>query len=305
MYVPLPSNSPPAPHDSLPPKMKDPPPPELPFTTPDGVYKRPPPFQPSFSPTPAASDATAEDAAFLRAHFKPLSSDQLLDRLVSAELRLQKWELAASDLVSTLALSPEMTEAFYARSLRDMLSDALRTLDPIDELRHVECSMPSVATEAPAIAMLDWQGLAFSSWEIEWAPHSWWVSVSAVGTRWGLGFNSLARVSGIHLKGRLRCAFSADLTALRISFVEKPFLDMLIESSVGWGVVPIPVQEQIEGMVRSEIERFLERRLTGDNSMVVVLRRKMLSKLTNSDIIEAADQAKRASEISLGSSLLL
>lgn len=279
---------------------------EPPQTTPDGVYKPPPTFLPIHELQQTQTNGTTTDqATSLRAQLKTLSADELLNRLVSAELRLQKWESAASDLVSTLALSPEMTEAFYARSLRELLTSALITLDAIDELRHVECSMPCVATEAPAVALLDWQGLHFSTWEIEWAPHSWWVSVSAVGSRWGLGFNSLARVSGIHLKGQLRCAFSKDLTSLRISFVEKPLLDMDIESSVGWGAVPIPVREQIEVMVRDEIEQFVERRLTGDESMIVVLRRKALTKLSESDIIEATDQAKRACSINLRSALLL
>lgn len=274
------------------------------LTTVDGVYKPPPHFTAHHLKEPSHTNDTSDETR-LRAQLKALSADQMLDRLVSAELRLHKWEAAASHLVTTLALSPEMTEAFYARSLRDMLSGALLTLDTIDELRHVECSMPCVAAEAPAVAILDWKGLPFSTWDIDWAPHSWWVSVSAVGSRWGLGFNSLTRVSGIQLKGELRCAFSDDLTSLRISFVTKPLLEMDIESSVGWGAVPIPVREQIEGMVRVEIEHFVKSRLTGDESMVIVLRRKALAKLSDSDILEAADQAKRASNINLRSTLLL
>lgn len=276
-----------------------------PVTTVDGLYKPPPHFTTQdLEEDPSHINGTSDEIR-LRAHLKTLSADKLLDRLVSAELRLEKWEAAASDLVTTLALSPEMTEAYYARSLRELLSGALLTLDAISELRHVECAMPCVAAEAPGVAMLDWQGLPFSTWDIDWAPHSWWVSVSAVGSRWGLGFNSLTRVSGIHLKGELRCAFSRDLTSLRISFVTKPLLEMDIESSVGWGAVPIPVREQIEAMVRVEIEHFVESRLTGDESMVIVLRRKALTKLSESDILEATEQAKRANSIKLRSALLM
>lgn len=275
--------------------------PEPALTTADGYYVRPPPF--GAPPDAPGQDASAREK--LRGELKALSHEELVERLAGAELRLRKWEASASELVTTLALSPDMTEGLYARSLRDLLSAALLTLESVDGLRHVECSMPCVAAEAPHVSMREWAGLDYSEWDVEWSPSSWWVSVSADGSRWGLGFNVLTRVSAMRLEGALRCAFSKDLTSMRTSFMEKPCLEMDVESSVGWGVVPIPVRVQIEAMVRAEIERFVEQRLTGDESMVVVLRRKALAKITESDLLEARDQAKRSSNVNLRSALLL
>lgn len=271
---------------------------EPPLTTDDGVYSPPPPLA-----CVEASNDTEDDT--LRAELGLLSTEQLVDRLVAAENRLKKWQHVASELVTTLALSPEMTETYYARQLRELLSSALLALEGVDELRHVECSMPCVSGEKPNIEMVEWAGLEYSEWMLDWAPHSWWVSVSVIGSRWGLGFNSLTNVSGMYLKGVIRCSFSKDLTALRVSFRETPILDMAVEGRVGWGVVPIPLRERIERLVRMEIVRFVERRLTGDESMVVVLRRKALAVLSESDIEEATEQAKRASSVSLRSKLLL
>lgn len=265
--------------------------------TPEG-YIRIPPKLPS---TPPASPARKDD---IRARLSALSKDELLDHAVSCERRLEQWKQASTDLVSSLALSPDMTETLYARSLRELLSDSLVTLEAIDELRHVECSMPCVASERPRVDLIRWGGLHFSEWRVEWAPASWWVSVSAVGNRWGLGFNCLTNVSSIQLSGRLRCAFADDLTSVRISFSENPGMHMTIESVVGWGAVPIPVRESIEEMVREEIESFVQKRLTGNESIVVVLRRKALMKLNEGDLLEAKLQAERAGSINLRSPTL-
>lgn len=271
---------------------------EPPLQTDDGEYSPPPPLT-------CVEVTNDTDDDFLRAELSLLSTEQLVDRLVAAESRLKKWERVASELVTTIALSPEMTENYYARQLRELLTNALFELKEVDELRHVECSMPCVSGEKPNIEMIEWVGLDYSEWMLEWAPHSWWVSVSVIGSRWGLGFNSLTSVSGMYLKGVIRCSFSKDLTALRVAFRETPSMDMVVEGSVGWGVVPIPLRERIERLVRMEIVRFVEKRLTGDESMVVVLRRKALAVLSESDIEEATEQAKRASSVSLRSKLLL
>ncbi|KAI0564260.1 hypothetical protein FGB62_28g230 [Gracilaria domingensis] len=257
---------------------------------------------PAFPKTPPVHADTDED---LRAHLKTLSHEQLVQRCMLNEMRLRQWEQASSSFVSALALTPEMTEAFYARSLRHLLSSALETLDVVDELRHVECSMPCVKGEAPRISLSLWRDLAYSEWHVQWSPASWWVSVSAVGYRWGLSFNCLTKVTGIYLNGMIRCSFSKDMTSLRIGFPQKPILDMTVESSVGWGAVPIPVREQIENLVRSEIEQFVQTRLTGANDMVVVLKRKAEKHLTESDLQEARSQAERASAVNLRATTLL
>ncbi|CAN8064999.1 unnamed protein product [Agarophyton chilense] len=254
---------------------------------------------------PKVAPAQAPEDENLRAHLKKLSYEQLLQRCMLNEMRLRQWEQASTSFVSAMALTPEMTEAFYARSLRELLSSALQTLDVVEELRHVECSMPCVKGEAPQISLTLWRDLSYSEWCVEWSPASWWVSVSAVGYRWGLSFNCLTKVTGIYLNGMIRCSFSDDMTSLRIGFPQKPILDMTVESSVGWGAVPIPVREQIENLVRSEIELFVQNRLTGDNDMVVVLKKKAEKKLTESDLQEAKSQAERASAVNLRTATFL
>eukprot|EP00178_Gracilaria_changii_P027068 TRINITY_DN840_c0_g1_i2.p1 TRINITY_DN840_c0_g1~~TRINITY_DN840_c0_g1_i2.p1 ORF type:complete len:317 (-),score=42.00 TRINITY_DN840_c0_g1_i2:666-1616(-) len=267
-------------------------------TVPHDSFTNPPAF-------PKVQPAHSEADEDLRAHLKTLSHEQLLQRCMLNEMRLRQWEQASSSFVSALALTPEMTEAFYARSLRELLSSALQTLDVVEELRHVECSMPCVKGEAPQISLTLWRDLSYSEWHVEWSPASWWVSVSAVGYRWGLSFNCLTKVTGIYLNGMIRCSFSKDMTGLRIGFPQKPILDMTVESSVGWGAVPLPVREQIETLVRSEIELFVQNRLTGANDMVVVLKRKAEKELTESDLMEARSQAERASTVNLRTATFL
>ena len=262
-------------------------------------YVHLPPKLPS---TPPVSPLPREN---IRNKLSALTKEELLEHAVSCERRLDQWQRAATDIVSALALSPDMTETLYARSLRGLLSESLITLESIDELRHVEISMPCVERERPDVDLLKWDGLHFSEWRIEWAPASWWVSVSVVGNRWGLGFNCLTNVSAIQLSGHLRVAFSKDLTSVRVSFSENPEMEMVIESVVGWGAVPLPVRESIEEMVRVEIENFVTNRLTGDQSIVVVLRRKALMKLNEGDILEAKSQAERAANVNLRSPTLL
>ncbi len=222
----------------------------------------------------------------------------LVDEVLSNRARVQMWERAASELVSGLALAPD-ANAVYSRLLRALLTQALAGVSAIDELRHVECSMPSLAAERPSISLLQWSSLAYSEWHITWSPASWWVSVSCVGYRWGLSFNVLTSCSSIFVRGVLRCAFSEDLTSLRVSFTREPTLHMSVESKVGWGAVPVPVQEQIEGIVRSEIHKFVMENLVGNESLVVVLRRKAKELVSDEDVQEAKEAAKRANSVQL------
>lgn len=281
------------------------------FTTP-----RPPAATPSAAP-PRGGDGSAaksEDTPSKAPPPSPPSHEQslenlshadLLQRAARAEALLAHWRHAASDLFTSLALSPDMTDAFYARSLRVLLKDALEALESVDALRHVEFSMPSVASEAPDVQLVRWDGLPFSEWEFEWAPVSWWVSVSADGSRWGLPFNCLANVSRISMKGRLFCSFSPDLTAVRVRFPARPLLRMTVDTSVGWGAVPFPVRQSIEALIRDEVDKFIDERLCNSQGMVIVLRRKMVRALTDSDVLEAKLQAERAHDIRLTSGTIL
>lgn len=222
----------------------------------------------------------------------------LADEVLSLRAKMKEWEKMASEMVGALALAPDCT-AMYARLLRELLCDALLGVASIDALRHVECSLPSLPTERPALSLVRWDGLTDSEWDVEWSPTSWWVSVSAVGSRWGIGFNAVTRCSAIHVSGRLRAAFSPDLTALRVAFVDTPHLAMSVRSRVGWGAVPLPVRQQIEQVVRNQLRDFVSDTLVSDQGLVIVLRRKAVELVTEDDVREATEAAERANSVQL------
>ncbi len=277
---------------------------EPPLVTGDGRYTR----VPSFSASSSGSALSSSDANAVEANGKPRkevdelqnkSKDELIAEVLALRSRITAWEKLSSSLVAAVALAPEMN-AMYARLLRSLLCDALRQVSTISQLLHVECSLPSIASEKPRLTLLHCDSLADTVWDVVWAPSSWWVSVAATGARWGIPFQALTTVRRIQISGRLRCAFASDVTAIRVAFDEEPRLDMQVLAEVGWGVVPIPVQQQIEQVVRSELRRFVTDTLVGENSTVFVLRRKLVN-MTAEDLKEAKDAARRANNIKLHS----
>lgn len=267
----------------------------------DGSYAIPPLF-PSTELTsyhPSALNEPIARTDFSISDLESRSKSELVDIILDYQHKLESWRCAASDFLSAVALSPEMTDTVYARTLRELLTNALESLDSIDALKHVLCSMPSIRKEAPVVNLLKWTGLEFSEWDVAWAPSSWWVSLSADGSRWGLPFNCLARVSDIQLQGRMQCSLSKDITALRIKFSFPPQITMNVATSVGLGVVPVPVQESIAELIRTQVKMFVESRLCCDEGMVIVLRRKAVTSITENDISEAVAQARSASSVTL------
>lgn len=260
-----------------------------------------PPNLPAIPPPPVPPP---QDDPLL-ATLKSLSHESLLHRALASERLLRQWRSAASHFFSALALAPTMTEAYYARTLRNLLSHALERLDSIDELRHIESSMPCVSTERPDIYLHRWDGLSYSEWHLQWSPSSWWVSVSANGSRWGIAFNCLTTVTDISLRGLVRCAFTPDMSAVRVAFLSRPHLHMQVASSVGWGAVPLPVQQSIEQLVRAEIGAFVQSTLTGEDNVVIALKKSGVQSLSETDVLEAKAQAQRACNVNLRPSTLL
>lgn len=279
-------------------------PPETPRdakNTNEGTYTIPPLF-PSAELTdyhPTIFDIPTEKINLSTSDLESRSKSELIELIINHQQQLESWRCAASDFLCALALSPEMTDSVYARTLRDLLTNALESLDSIDALKHVLCSMPSIRKEAPVVNLLKWTGLEFSEWDVAWAPSSWWVSLSADGSRWGLPFNCLARVSNIQLRGRMQCSLSKDITALRVRFIHPPQITIHVATSVGLGVVPVPVQQSIAELIRGQVMNFVESRLCCDEGMVVVLRRKLTAPITEDDISEAMAQARSASTVTV------
>lgn len=272
----------------------------------EGRYETPPSFPPdSLKPWSAPnipsilSRSTTDVAA---ANISDV--DALRDRLVAAEDLLEQWRAAASSLLAAVALSPDLTIGLYAKLLRSVLAGAVADLADVQAVRHVHASLPAVPAEAPAVDLRLWHGLSLSEWNIDWAPSSWWVSLAADGARWGLAVSARVRVSNIHVRGVMRTAFSSDLSAVRVSFATPPELRMDVDTSVEWGVVPVPVQESIDEMVRQQVASFIERRLSGEG-MVIVLRRKNDSQMSESDVLEATQLARSAGSLKLSPSTFL
>lgn len=294
----------------------------------DGIYTTPPAFPPSDSPDDVAltTDSDTDRARYrnrtnhrvkldqhhqqisdqretLVEQFSTLSQAELVQRLVDAQLSLHEWRHACSDIMSILTLCPELTELVYARSIRVVLRNALMSLESVDGVGHIECSMPCVNTERPLIDLNRWDGLHFSEWAIQWFPKSWWLSVSVDGSRWGIAFNILTTITNIRISGVVQLTLPSDLTAVRVRFAQKPKMSVAIDTSVGWGIVPVPVHESIQQIIRDKIEEVVHGRLCNDNGMVVVLRRKLANAaVSDSDLYEATMQAKRANNVKLRSS---
>lgn len=54
------------------------------------------------------------------------------------------------------------------------------SLEQIDRVRYVDCSFPSVPSEAPRLSLDLWHSLSASEWQLRWSP-SW--SMQARGAR--------------------------------------------------------------------------------------------------------------------------
>lgn len=273
---------------------------EPPLVTCDGRYTRVPSFCTSASDSGMSStemnmNETEENATREMEDLETKSKEELMREVMKLRRQINDWEDLTSRIVAAIALAPEMN-SMYSRLLRTLLSEALKQITTIREILHIECSLPSITREKPKLKLLESESLSNSLWELRWSPKSWWISVSAIGLRWGLSFQALTTIRKIEISGKLRCAFSSDITAIRISFIEEPQLDMEIIADVGWGIVPLPVQQQIDQVVRAEMKKFLIDTLVGDNSTVFVLRRKIVS-MTAEDLLEAKDAAKRANNI--------
>jgi hypothetical protein len=52
------------------------------------------------------------------------------------------------------------------------------SLEQIDRVRYVDCSFPSVPSEAPRLSLDLWHSLSASEWQLRWAP-SWSMQARA------------------------------------------------------------------------------------------------------------------------------
>lgn len=134
-------------------------------------------------------------------------------------------------------------------------------------MKYVDCSFPSVPTEAPHIQLERWESLSDSEWLFRWSP-SWSVQVCVDGSQY-LAFTLMVRISDFRVSGRLKFRASSDLSELGMQFVALPKLRLKVETSVSWGSVPLPLQTYIETVVQDEFQRWMVDNVVSPHELVL------------------------------------
>ena len=117
----------------------------------------------------------------------------------------------------------------------------------------MDCSFPSVPSEAPHIQLERWESMQDSEWTLRWAP-SWSVQVAFEGSHY-IAFSMIMRLFDFRMSGRMKVRMANDISSVSISFVQPPKLRLKTECSVSWGSVPLPLQTYIETFVQVRVAR--------------------------------------------------
>lgn len=224
-----------------------------------------------------------------------LSRPALEARLAAAEAAVAHYAAAARAALGALALGASANAA-YCGAVRAALVGALGRLPAVASVEHCECSMPALDAEAPDCALVRFDGLAGSEWDLDWAPASWWVDVRLTTA---LGLCVAVHVSAMRVRGRVRVGLSGDLSSVRLGFAAgRPLIELAIESSVNVGYLPIPgsLRETIDGGIRAAVSAFVEDNLVGGNTMLFVLRRRP-AEVSDADVAAATEAARRHASI--------
>jgi len=219
-----------------------------------------------------------------------------------AEQRLSMWEDLTSKLAVVLMLGPEMLE-FCKRTLMKELTRALKNLPMVDEVNNLQCSFPAVPSEAPRAKLAHWPG-DFSEpmeWDVQWATASWSVTLSVSGRLYGLRFTMDLRLHRFAVNGRMRvklpCGNFGDFSEVCLSFVELPDVDFSVDCKVICGMVPVPVQSQVDAQVRASFMKVLRDEIIEPQRLLLrVASMRPKSRLTEDDVQQAildAEMTKR------------
>lgn len=152
--------------------------------------------------------------------------------------------------------------------MASLLEWALTGLDYIERVTYCTCSFPSVASEAPRLALRRWVALDESYWEVTFAPASWRIEISLEG-RQIVPFNLLVRVTAMHMKGELRVSFPPDLGDALLSFQEMPQYDMRIESEVSLGSVPTGLGRGASAVIRAAMGKWVRKHAVAPHAIRV------------------------------------
>ena len=231
---------------------------------------------------------------------------ELQSRLRLSEAKVAMWEECMQQFMHSMMLSPDMND-MYKEMTTDILRDALGSVEQISAVRFVDCSFPSVPSEAPHIQLERWESMNDSEWTVRWAP-SWSVQVAVEGSQY-LSFNLTLRLFDFRMAGRMKFRASHDLSSIVMSFLSPPKLRLKSECSVrararaarassarapcararsprrctplrrarvhtaraavqvSWGSVPLPLQTYIESVVQDEMVRWVNDNAVAPNVM--------------------------------------
>lgn len=203
------------------------------------------------------------------------SYKELYERLRIAETKnetlqnqLNQWQMAASEALNAIALSPMMNER-YKQRVDEQLRKILGKIEQVEKVNYINCSFPAVSTQAPMIKMVRWDSLDKSLWEVGWEP-SWSVEVS-LGGRHYVPFTLSLRVSNIRVKGQLSLTLLSSLHYFWVSFNKDIEFDMTIEVDLLVGLLSVPLQATVEELVRKGFNEWLRNSLVEPNRMRIPL----------------------------------
>ena len=193
---------------------------------------------------------------------------QLREELSREKRQNAQWKQAASSLVNVLLMSPKQNDA-YASEVTKQLEKALTSLSVVESLRYVNCSFPATNAFAPAVELLTWNDLDNSEWLLSWCPA--WSCEVVVDGRQVISFSTLLRLSGLKIQGRLKLAFSSDLSKISLRFAEMPAVNLDVTCQVIIGKVPLPIQETMGNLVRDGAIKWIRDNLVDPKQLTLTL----------------------------------
>jgi len=211
--------------------------------------------------SPAESEHESVEVVALRKKVAGLQ-----DRLAAANAKVGMWERFMQQMLGCVILSPDMNE-MYKTECSELIRQALASVEQITEVRYVECSFPSVPSEAPRIQLERWDSLDSSEWLLKWSP-SWSMQVSLEGQQY-VSFRLSIRIFDFQVVGRVQLRVSPDLSSIVISFAQLPRIRMKTECAVSWGSVPLPLQNYLETVAHQEFRRWLTENMVAPNEMTI------------------------------------
>ena len=193
-------------------------------------------------------------------------------KLAAAETQLSQWRHAIGRVMNAVLLSPAMNELYRTR-LSAILTSLLPQVPQIEKVMYVDCSFPSVTSNAPRLDLLRWHakaedGRMRGEFAADFRPQ-WTMDVGIEGRHYLVPFSLQVKVWGFQLCGRMAATFPPNMSTVGINFMSFPAMDMTIDVEVKWGVVQVPlIRQAIASLIRNFFKGWVQRNLV-DRSMTL------------------------------------